>query len=449
MDDPGPGNLALSIILLIVIILFEMFIYLFKEALIALPGSRSEQLTSHHKKSVRIIMRNKDDVSMAESFASITLTLLFSFIACDAFGIRLARVFTGTYGMSGGLTTFLCALILCLASAFLLMTLAGIVPRRIGRKRPAGVIVRFSIPTLVLYRINVPAVKICNGISFLFLKLTGLNRLQEEKSVTEAEILSVVDAGGEAGAIEDEQREMINNIFEFDDVDVSDLMTHRTDITAIRSDAPIDGLRDLSVEEGYSRIPVYKDKIDDIVGIAYIKDILCYVDGPVPAGVTVSDIMREALYVPESMPCDKLFKDMNEKHIQMAVAVDEYGGTAGIITLEDLLESIVGSIQDEYDDEEEEIREVGKNIFTMDGTTDIEEVGERLHIRFPEGDYDTIGGFVISRLDYIPKDGTKAEVEFGGYRFTASDIEDRRIGSICAERMPDAPEETTEEDAIV
>ena len=153
--------------------------------------------------------------------------------------------------------------------------------------------------------------------------------------------------------------------------------------------------------------------------------------------IKASEIMRKAFYVPETMRCDKLFRSMNEKHVQMAVAVDEYGGTAGIITMEDLIESIFGSIQDEYDDEEEEeIRKTGDGTYEMDGTLDVEDVAEKLGIEIPEDDdYDTIGGFLISILGFIPEDGTEASAEFGGYSWTAKEVEDRRIGKVCAESL--------------
>lgn len=268
----------------------------------------------------------------------------------------------------------------------------------------------------------------------IFSKFSKLFKSGEDP-VTEEEILSMVDAGGETGVIEHEQREMINNIFEFDDFCVSDLMTHRTDVAAIERNSVISDLRNLAIEEGYSRIPVYEQDLDNIVGIAYIKDMLKYIDGKVPPNLTVGDIMRKAFYVPESMNCSVLFKRMIESHVQMAIVVDEYGGTAGIITLEDLIESIVGNIQDEFDDEEEEIQKIDENIFTVDGTTDIDEVEDLLSIKIPEGDYDTIGGFIISLIGYIPEDNTVTQVDYESLHLTAFNVEDRRIGRVRIEKL--------------
>lgn len=253
-------------------------------------------------------------------------------------------------------------------------------------------------------------------------------------SVTEEEIRSMVDAGEETGAIENDQREMINNIFEFDDSTASELMTHRTDITAADKNDGIATLRDLAILQGYSRIPVFDEDIDNIVGIVYIKDILKYVDKNAPKTLTVGDIMRKAMYVPESIKCSVLFEKMRESHTQMAIVVDEYGGTAGLITMEDLLEAIVGSIQDEYDDEEDEITRLSENVFTVEGTTDISEIEDLLKVKIPEGDFDTVSGFMISLLGYIPSEGSVSEADYANLHLTAFDVEDRRIGKIKIER---------------
>lgn len=258
---------------------------------------------------------------------------------------------------------------------------------------------------------------------------------KKKNEVTENEILSMVEEGGDTGAIEDDQAEMIQNIFAFDDAQVSDLMVHRTDVLAVDAAVSLAELRDLAVEEGYSRIPVYEGDIDNIVGVIYVKDLLPYVGKTIPKSATVGKLMREPVFVPETMHCDNLFELLTEKRVQLAIAVDEYGGTAGIITLEDLIESILGNIQDEYDEEEEEIEVINENTFHLDGTADIEDVSDELEIKFPEGDYDTIGGFLFDQLGHIPEDGQTETVVYNGYTFTCTNIEDRRIGDVLVNRI--------------
>ena len=254
----------------------------------------------------------------------------------------------------------------------------------------------------------------------------------------------LVDVGGEHGVIEEDQKEMINNIFEFDDIDVGDIMTHRTDMVAVEVTDTIEDLVNLAIEEGYSRIPVYREDPDDIIGIIYVKDFLPFIGKNLPSNKSLEDIMRPAIYVPESKNCGEFFKEMTASHVQMAVVVDEYGGTAGIVTMEDLLEAIVGNIQDEYDDEEEEISRIDDTTFTVDGTTFIGEVEELVGFEFPEGDYDTLAGFVLILLGYLPEVGDNAV--YKNMRFTVLEMEERRIEKIKIEILPIAVEEESPEE---
>lgn len=435
MDDPGAANYTLPIVLLVFILILEVFIYLLKAAVAELPDSEAERMKSGDKKSLRKLVEKKDDLITATSFGSILLVVLFSFVAAEGFLAPLEKALENA-GLPEPWAGLVSLLILILGASFLMMTVAGIVPRRIGQKKPRAVLTGLAVPARIFYVLNVPAVRVSSAISFALMKIFGLTRLKEENSVTEAEILSMVAEGGDSGVIEDDQAEMIHNIFAFDDVFVSELMTHRTDVVSIDADAPVTELRDLAIEEGYSRIPVYQGDIDNIVGVVHVKDLLDYIDKTVPKSRKVSDFMRSPVFVPETMRCDRLFKSMTEKHIQLAVAVDEYGGTAGIITLEDLIESILGNIQDEYDEEEEDIRSLGEDSFRLEGTADLDDVAEELDVVFPEGDYDTIGGFLIDRLGFIPEDGSTVSVDFAGFRFTCTQIEDRRIGAVLAARLP-------------
>ena len=178
----------------------------------------------------------------------------------------------------------------------------------------------------------------------------------------------MVDVGEQKGVIQNSAKDMIANIFEFDDTTVTEIMTHRTDMTAVEDTSSISEAVNLSIENGYSRIPVYHEDLDDIVGIVYVKDLLKYVCSQMPEETKLTDVMRGASFIPETKRCSELFAEMTASKTQMAIIVDEYGGTEGLVTMEDLVEAIVGNIQDEYDNEEEEIHKVNDNTFTVDGT---------------------------------------------------------------------------------
>ena len=197
---------------------------------------------------------------------------------------------------------------------------------------------------------------------------------------------------------------------------------------------------DTAVSEGYSRIPVYEDDQDNIIGIVYVKDLLAYVGKKMPAK-SLRDIMRTPMYVPESKICGDLFKEMTEKRTQMAVVVDEYGGTAGIVTLEDIVEAIVGNIQDEYDDEDEEISKINETTFTIDGMTNLEEVAELTGTELPEGSYDTVAGFIIKELGLLPEEGKTYEVNYKNLKLTVLSVDERRIDKVRVEILPSTENE--------
>ena len=267
--------------------------------------------------------------------------------------------------------------------------------------------------------------------------LSKEQRMRKIEDETEKEILMLIDEGEEKGVIEESQREMITNIFEFDDMLASDVMTHRTEIEAIEINDEISQVVEKSITAGYSRIPVYEEELDNIKGVMYIKDLLKYVGKSIPKTLTIADVMRKAYFFPETKRCGDLFNEMTEKHLQLVFVCDEYGGVSGIVTVEDLLEAIVGNMQDEYDNEEEEIEQVNETTYTLDGTTDIEEVAEILGIELPNGDYDTIGGFIMAELGRIPGEDESPIIEYEGYSFRVDTVDDRRIEKITAERLSD------------
>ena len=201
---------------------------------------------------------------------------------------------------------------------------------------------------------------------------------------------------------------------------------------------------ELSLKEGHSRIPVYHEDLDTIIGIIYVKDLLKYV-GTSAKDVEITKLMRPAYYIPESKACSDLFTEMTERKLTIAIIVDEYGGTEGLITMEDLLESIVGNIQDEFDHEEEEIHRVSENSFTVEGITPIDEIEDLTGIKLPEGDYDTIAGLMIERLGKIPSEGEHPTVDVGRLHLTVQAVEERRISRILIEKEPLPPEEREDE----
>ncbi len=438
MDDPG--SIILKLLLLFVLVIINAFFAMSEIAIISLNENVVDKQAEDGNKKAKKVKKLTENPSNFLSTIQIGVTLagfLTSASASSSFADVLAKklVALGT-PVSEGVIHGVSIVLITLIMSYFSLVFGELAPKRMAMQKPEKIAYSVVGVLLVVKTVTAPFVKVLSASTNLVVKLCGFDPNANEESVTEEEIRMMVDVGQEKGVIENIQKEMIDNIFDFDDIDVSDIMTHRTDMFAVEDTDSLEQVISISIEHGYSRIPVFHEDPDNIIGIVYIKDLLKYISTSLPKDKGPKDVMREAYYVPFSKSCGALFNEMCEKRVQMAVVVDEYGGTAGIVTMEDLLEAIVGNIQDEYDNEDEEIVEVSENVFTVDGTAYIEEVNELVGEIIPEGDYDTLGGFLISRLGYLPQDGDMTEVDFQNLKFTILNVEDRRIGKVRVEITP-------------
>lgn len=281
--------------------------------------------------------------------------------------------------------------------------------------------------TIVLY----PVLKILTIITNFFIKLAGGRVADGIPFVTEEEIRALVEVGQEEGLIQNEEKNMINSIFEFDDTVVREVMTPRIDMTGLNINASLKEALSMVVDAGYSRIPVYENTIDNIVGVLYAKDLLVF------AGrlqdIDLKKIMRTAYYVPESKKVNHLLKELQREKVHMAIVLDEYGGTAGLVTIEDLLEEIVGDILDEYDEDEKIIQEIDNNTLIVNSRAGIDEINELLNLSYPEDEFETISGYVFNRLGRVPKEGDI--LEFDGSKITVLKVGNRRIQQVKIEKL--------------
>lgn len=469
MDDPGPMlqlalnasdasvdplSIVLKIVLLFVLILVNAFFAMSEIAIISLNDTKIQRMAEEGNKKAKQVVKLTENSSRFLSTIQIGVTLagfLTSASASQNFADMLTNALIKTAVadvIPAGVINGASVILITIITSYFSLVLGELAPKRIGMQIPEKI--AFKVVGILTFVASAtkPFVKILSVSTNAIVRMLGFDPNADEEDVTEEEIRMMVDVGGEKGVIEDSQKEMIDNIFEFDDLDAGDIMTHRTEMTAIEVSRSLEEVAELAIENGYSRIPVYEDDPDSIVGVLYAKDLLKYVGHTIPTDLTIAQIMRKALYVPETQSCGDLFKAMNESRTQFAIVVDEYGGTAGIVTLEDVLESIVGNIQDEYDDEEEEITQINETTFTIDGTTDLDEVDELVGVELPEGDYDTLGGFVISLLGYLPSEIGEEPIvaEYKNLRFTVLSIDERRIDEIKVEILPEPEKDEDEED---
>lgn len=449
MDDPA--GIILKLVLLIVLILVNAFFSMSEIAIISLNDNKIDKMAEEGHKKAKMVAKLTSNSSRFLSTIQIGVTLagfLTSASASQNFADMLAGAFAGTAVervLGASVINGISVVVITLIMSYFSLVFGELVPKKIGMQKPEQISFKVVGVLLFISKFFSPVVKVLSLSTNGVVRILGFNPHADEETVTEEEIRMMVDVGGEKGVIEDVQKEMINNIFEFDDLDAGDIMTHRTDMTAVELNDPIMDAVNLSIEHGYSRIPVFDDDPDNIVGIVYIKDLLKYVGKDMPE-TSLKDVMRAPMFVPESKICGDLFKEMTSARMQMAVVVDEYGGTAGIVTLEDIVEAIVGNIQDEYDDEEEEFSRINETTFTVEGIMNIDEIYELTGKKLPEDDYDTVAGFIISELGYLPKDGEMNEVMFENIKFTVLAVDNKRIEKVRVEILPEEKKEEDEDE---
>ncbi len=467
MDDPGPGSMLMHLLsaqpagsashellvkipLLFVLILLNAFFAMSEIAIISCNDAKIEKMAEEGHKKAKLLLKLTSNSNRFLSTIQIGVTLagfLASASAATTFADMLTGALSGRFGWPEGVVKPVAVVLITLVISYLSLVLGELAPKRIAMQIPEKISFAVAKPLLALSKIFFPFVKLLSVSTNGVVRLLGFDPDADQEVVTEEEIRMMVDVGEEKGVIENAQKEMINNIFEFDDLDAGDIMTHRTDMMAADvNDMTLDEIIHLAIESGRSRIPIYEDDIDNIVGIVYVKDLLPYVGKQLPAKQTVRNIMRKPYFIPETKTIGELFEEMCKNHIQMSIVVDEYGGTAGVVTLEDIVEAVMGDIQDEYDHEDDEVSKIDENTFTVDGTIDIEEIDELIGKKLPEGNYETLAGFIMDDLQRIPENGEMNEVNFENVRFTVLQVEDRRIEKIKVEILPE-PEVAGEDGA--
>ncbi|NIP43840.1 MAG: HlyC/CorC family transporter, partial [candidate division Zixibacteria bacterium] len=279
-------------------------------------------------------------------------------------------------------------------------------------------------------KIIYPAIWVFHKSSDLILRLFGVKERPASPYVTEEEIKTMISIGGEEGTIEKGEQQLLHRIFEFGDTEVSEAMVPRTELAAISAEATVAEAMQLVSEKGFSRYPVIKENIDNIQGILYIKDILITMTQTDIMNLSVSNFMREAYYIPETKMVTQLLDEMRKNKFHIAVVMDEYGGTAGLVTLEDIMEEIVGGLQDEFEEisAEAEVKIIDEKTFIISGQTPLDELTEVLGKEIKSEDFNTIGGYVFGLFGRLPKVGE--QVRTPDFRFMVMDLENRKIGKV-------------------
>ena len=412
--DSSTSN-SIQIILLVILLVGSGFFSASETALMSLSRIKMRHMEEDGVKGAKLVSSLVED-----SNRLLTSILIGNNIVNIAATSIATSLFTATLGAQGvamatGVMTVL------------VLIFGEITPKTISANNPEKASLVVSKPIKFFVIILTPVVWVFNIITKVIFKLFGVDDNGVKPFITEEELKTMVNVSHEEGLLEMEEREIINNVFEFGDMQAKEAMVQRLDIVAIDMEDSYEEIIDLFKTEKLSRMPVYEETIDDIIGILNIKDIIFLSDEEIE-NFDIKKYMREAFFTYEFKKITQLLEEMKKDKSQMAIVVDEYGGTAGLITIEDLVEVIVGDIEDEYDEEEDEIQVISPNEFLVDGSTKISDVNEILNIELESEEFDSIGGYIIGYIRHIPEENEIIEMD--NIKFNIESVDKNRIKKI-------------------
>ena len=437
-----------SIALMVVLILVNAFVSAAEAALISINEAnvrkKAEEGDRASERLLKMLEANDTYINTVE-FLLVAFNILIGVLfASSLYGRVYSWLSELLPVLDSNILMSVVMVIVVLVLIYIVAVVSSVFPKKLAIKHAKKIAYSYGVGLKAATAVLFPVLWLAEKNTRFLLWLFRVKPEELEESVTEEEIISIVNEGQEQGVLDSEEAEMISNIIEFDEKAVRDIMTHRKKIVAIDASYSIEEALRFMLNESYSRFPLYQENIDDIIGIVHLKDVIRFHLNPELANMSLCDVASEPYFVPDSQNIDLLLHDMQARKIHMAVVIDEYGQTAGIVAMEDILEEIVGDIQDEYDIEEDNITEQDEDEYLVTGETNLEELCEQLGIEFDPEDYEnfeTLNGLLISKLDRIPVDGETALIEINGYAFEIIEAMNKMIRLVRISKMESDDEE--------
>ncbi len=433
-----------ELLVIVVLTILEGFFVAAEISLVSIRRSRLDQLSEEGNRRARRVRRLKDDPGRFLAVVQLGLTFLGFFASAYA-AVNLSTEFAkflATFPAIGNSADGIALLIVTVLLAVFTIVFGELVPKSLALAYAERLSMLVAGPVEWIARLLGPLVWFLTRVTSGITRLLGVS-MSSDAQMTAEELKLIVERGGEQGILEAEEEQMINAVIELGDRRLHEVMVPRIAIVALPVSATLDEAIDLIVGEGHSRVPVYEESIDEVLGILYAKDLLPFLKVEPNARPTVRSLLRAPLFVPESMSIDDLLHEFQRRKVHIAIVLDEYGGTAGLVTIEDLLEEIVGEIQDEYDVEEPMIVRLSPDEARIDGRVDVDELGEMFDIPIAledEDEYDTVGGLIFHRLGHVPRPGD--EVRLDGLTLTVESTDGRRVGKVLAVRQRDPDDDS-------
>ncbi|WP_454193456.1 hemolysin family protein [Paenibacillus sp. Marseille-Q7038] len=433
--------MGFDILVILILLVVNAFFAASEMALISINDNRIRILSLEGNKRAQKLEKLLEEPTGFLSTIQIGITLagfLNSAFAADKFASLLVDyVVSLGVDISPSVLSSVSVIVITLILSYFTLVFGELVPKRIAMKKAEAIALAVSTPLSVLSKVVNPFVKLLTVSTNLTVRLFGIDPNAEDEEASEEEIRMLVDTGLERGTIQQSEKMIIHNIFDFDNKDVSDMMTHRTDMVAISADTPLEDVLEIVQSEQYTRFPVFEERVDNIIGILHVKDLIVQFRKDTTMPKSIMDMIRPAYFVSESKKGDDLLEELQQNRVHMAIVVDEYGGTAGIITIEDLIEEIVGSIYDEYDEEESIFEQVDEDTYIFTGIAHLDEVSQITKASLPEEEYDTLSGFVVGTISRIPTKQERPEFEFRGFRYKVLEVGKQRIRRVQMTRLPE------------
>ncbi len=428
--EPDPANITSQLILIAVLTLINAFFASAEMAIVSLNKNKLKLLADEGNKKASLLLKLLEEPTKFLSTIQVGITLAGFFSSASA-----------ATGIAGSLSIYLSKInipyseqialvVVTIILSYITLVFGELFPKRVALKKSEAIAMSSVRPILFVSKIAVPFVKLLSASTNILVSLAGFDKEGLDEKVSKEEIKSIVEVGQEHGVINETEKEMINSIIEFDDKLANEVMTPRTEVYMINIDTPLKEYLDELIEERYSRIPVYEGDTDNIIGILYMKDFFVEARKHGFENVDIRCILHQPYFVPETKNIDELFKELQASKKHLAVLIDEYGGFSGIVSIEDLIEEVMGNIEDEYDNDEPEIDKIDKNTYIIDGMLSLDDFNDSFHVNIESNNYDTIGGFIIDLLGRIPESAEENNLEYENLLFKIEEVKEKRIEKI-------------------
>ena len=428
--DPDGNSILFQLLFLAFLTLVNAFFAGAEMAVVSVNKNRIKVLADEGSKRAALLQTLFEDSTKFLSTIRVAITLAGFFSSASA-ATGISQVLGGWIAQFGiPYSNTIAVVVVTIILSYFTLVFGELVPKRIALQKAEAFSLFVVQPIYIISKILSPFIKLLSLSTNGFLHLIGMKTENLEEAVSEEEIKKMLETGSENGVFNEIEKEMINSIFSFDDKTAKDVMVPRREVFAIDIEEPLEKILDEILETRHSRIPVYEEQIDNIIGILQVKDVMIEARKKSFEEVDIRALLKEAFFVPDGKSTDELFREMQKTKNRMAVLIDEYGGVSGILTVEDLVEEVMGEITDEHEEEVVELQKIGEKEYLLDGSILIEELNEKLNLKLETENYDTLSGYLIEELGYIPKDSGQCELNADGVHFKILEVKEKRIRKV-------------------